>query len=176
MQLLASANPTMQQALAAPENLDLIKSTIGIPEFEMPGADQREFQYEEISALLSSQPITTPVPTPDPTTGQMTMQDQQTPSVDINPFDDNNIHAGICQSWLSSSAGILTKVENQQGYLNVLLHWQKHNQAIQQQQMQQMQMQEAMNQSKVSPPRTPGNDGNNKQPIVGALRTNVKAT
>ena len=176
MQLLASANPIVQQALSAPENLDLIKTTVGIPEFEMPGADQREFQYEEIAALLASQPISNPVPTPDPQTGQVTMQDQQTPSVDTNPFDDDNIHAGICQEWLVSVAGRLSKTENAQGYLNVLLHWQKHSQNIQQQQQAQLQQQEMMNQSKTSQAKQPANNAPNQQPVVGALRTNVKAT
>jgi hypothetical protein len=138
----------------------------------MPGADQREFQYEEIAALLASQPISNPVP--DPMTGQMT--EQQTPSVDTNPFDDDNIHAGICQEWLVSVAGRLSKTENAQGYLNVLLHWQKHSQNIQQQQQQQLMQQEMMNQSKTSQPASQANNAPNQQPVVGALRTNVKAT
>lgn len=177
MQLLASANPLVQQAMTAPENLELVKSAIGIQDFVLPGARQREAQYDEISALIASAPITNIVPTPamGPMGPVMQQQEQQETSVDINPYDDDTVHAGICKDWLTSLAGRQCKTENQQGYLNVLLHWQKHNQRIQQAQLAQIQQQEAINQSKVSPPKSPGgNNGDNEQPVMGALRSNLR--
>lgn len=179
MQLLASANPLVQQAMTAPENLELVKSAIGIQDFVMPGAQQREAQFDEISALVASAPINNVVPTPVMTaTGpMMSQQEVQEPSIEINEYDDDNVHAEICKEWLTSLAGRSCKVENQQGYLNVLLHWKKHNERIQQMQMQQLQQQEQINQSRVSQTKPSGNkDGNQKQPVMGALRSNLRTS
>lgn len=164
--LLMSTNPMVQQAIVAPENFELIKDTIGLNEFTMPGEVQREYQLEEINGLISSAPIMGP-PQPNPMTGQIT-PGQPTPSIAINPFDDNQVHSEICKNWLSSDAGRLCKTENQQGYANVLLHWQAHNAAVQQQQMQAFQMQEAINQSKVSAPKAGASASGNNPPNAQA--------
>src|SRR5690348_13304080 len=171
MQLLASANPLVQKAITAPENLELLKDAVGINDFVMPGESQREYQYEEINALVNSAPTMQVQQQPNPV-GPM-LPPMQVPqlvtSVDINPFDDHTIHAEICAEWLASDAGRLCKTENQQGYANVLLHWQKHNQMVQQAQMQAMQMQEQINQSKTSQPKP----GDEVQPVVAPVRQNI---
>lgn len=148
MSLLNSQNPLVQQAITAPENLELIKEVIGMEDFVLPGADQRELQFEEIRNLLNSNPMV--VPMPNPTGPAMQPVPQQQPSIGINEFDDDNVHAGICVDWLVSEVGRLAKIENPKGYLNVLMHWRLHNQRIQQAQQAQIQQAEAMNQSKVS--------------------------
>ena len=56
MTLLMSTNPLVQEAITAPENFQLIKDTVGIPEFVLPGETQREYQLEEINALVGSMP------------------------------------------------------------------------------------------------------------------------
>lgn len=173
MQLLSTSNPIVQQAITAPENLGLLKDAIGLVDFVLPGEDQREYQYAEIAALTASSPTTTMVPTPQmgPMGPTVVQQPQQNPSIDTNPFDDDMIHAEICKDWLASDAGRLCKVENQAGYLNVMLHWQKHNQKVQQAQLQATQQQEQMNQSKVSSPVPKGGDQN--QPIMAPQPRNI---
>ena len=114
-------------------------------------------------------------------TGQLT-PGQPEPSIAINPFDDNQVHSEICKNWLSSDSGRLTKTENPAGYLNVLLHWQAHNAAVQQQQLQAFQMQEAINQSKVSAPKAgaaaSGNDKPNPQaePLISPVPQNAPSS
>ncbi len=183
MQLLASANPLVQQAMTAPENLELVKSAIGIPDFVLPGADQREAQFDEINALVASAPISNIVQQPGmgPMGPAMIPQEVQETSVEINPFDNDGVHAAICVEWLTGLAGRTTKKENPPGYLNVLLHWQKHTERIQMMEQQQQMQQAMMNQSKVSQPDNKGNgkgsNANNneeKQPVMGALRANLR--
>lgn len=119
MQLLQAANPIVMQALASPENLPYIVQAIGLTQFKVPGMDDRTKQYEEIKILVDSVPL----PTMDEQTGQQVM----TPSVDIEPMvDDNAIHAAICKNWAVSEAGRLAKIENPEGYQNVLLHMERH--------------------------------------------------
>jgi hypothetical protein len=74
---------------------------------------------DEIRQLTETEPI-------------IDINQQESPSVDIEPTIDNNeIHADICRRWAISSAGRLAKVENPAGYKNVLLHMQRHVEVIQ---------------------------------------------
>ncbi len=153
MQLMQLNNEEVTAALMDPENLPYIAKLIKIPGFKIPGADDRQKQYEEIVELVNSAPIP-----PDPQSVQMfqqatqlqqqnpnhntppPQQPQETPSVQVDPDVDNHqIEASICKSWLISSAGRLAKQENPNGYKNVLLHMKAHMAIIQQQvQAQQM--------------------------------------
>ncbi len=143
MKLMELQNAEIQQALASPENLPFIRKVIKLPEFRLPGEDDRQKQYEEIRTLLEQQPIVLP---PDPmmamqaaTMGQE-LPPTEMPSVEIDAFiDDHTIEAQICRSWAISEAGRLAKVENPAGYKNVLLHMKMHMQIIAQQMMQQQQ-------------------------------------
>jgi hypothetical protein len=130
MQLMNAANPTIMQALMAPENLPYIKRAIGLVDFTVPGLDDRNKQYEEIYSLINGEPIVLP-----PDEQQMIMaasmgqqpQPQELPTIEIEPdVDDHLIHATICREWLVSDAGRLCKVENPGGYRNVLLHLKQH--------------------------------------------------
>lgn len=126
LQLINSGNPELLALFQSPENLNLLKEAIGLDDFVLPGEDDRQKQLEEITQLLNSSPL------PD---GQ--------PSVMIDPdIDNHQIEAEICRNWLVSDAGRLAKVENPQGYLNVLLHLRQHNQI-----MQMMAMKQAMQQA-----------------------------
>lgn len=120
MQLLTNANPAISAALIEPENIPQLHQAIGIDSFDIPGEDDRTKQYEEIKLLVNSAPL------PDPQTGQ------EMPSVDIEPDVDNNeVEADICRKWLVSDAGRLAKLEQSDGYRNVLLHLQRHRDVIQ---------------------------------------------
>jgi hypothetical protein len=146
MQLFQINNQEVTAALMDPENLPSIAKIVKIPEFKIPGADDREKQYEEITELVNGAAIP-----PDQQeiqafqqasqqaqqTGQPLQQQppQEKPSVEIDvDVDNHQIEAAICKSWLISSAGRLAKQENPNGYKNVLLHMKQHMAVVQQQQ------------------------------------------
>ncbi len=150
MQLFTLNNDEITKALMDPDNLPYIAKVIKIPEFKLPGEDDRQKQYEEIVLLINETPIPpsqeeiqqfqqvsqqavqTQQPPPPPP--------QEKPSVEIDVDVDNHaIEAAICKSWLISSAGRLAKQENPNGYHNVLLHMKAHM-AIVNQQMQAQQL------------------------------------
>jgi len=126
MEIFKSGNPELMAFLTAPENLPLVKQAIGLPDFFVPGEDDRNKQYDEIKLLLNSEPI----PTMDPMM-------PETSSVDVDPiYDKHPIEFEIVQKWVTSEAGRLAKIENELGYRNVLLHGIAHMQQIQMQAMQ----------------------------------------
>jgi len=141
MQLLENQNPKIQEAMASPENSHFIAEAIGLTDFVIPGEDDRQKQYEEIRMLINSEPIVEPMidemtgmPVIDPMTGEM--QENELPSVEVDPLVDNHdIEADICRRYLVSSVGRLLKVENPQGYKNVLLHMKGHMDIIAQNMM-----------------------------------------
>ncbi len=154
MQLFQLNNQEITSALMDPDNIPYIAKVVKIPEFKLPGGDDRQKQYEEIVELINSAPIP-----PDPQMLQEALssakqgqqvdinqpQFQEQPSVPIDVDVDNHaIEASICKSWLISSAGRLAKQENPNGYKNVLLHMKAHmmivNQQLQQQQLHQDQL------------------------------------
>lgn len=133
MQLMQLNNQEVTAALMDPENLPFIAKIIKIPEFHLPGEEDREKQYEEIDELINTAPIM-----PDQQSIELYQQAKATgnpgavepqpqPSVEVDPDVDNHqIEAAICKSWLVSSAGRLAKKENKEGYQNVLLHMKAH--------------------------------------------------
>lgn len=140
MKLIELNNQEVLTALMDPENLPFIRDIIRIPQFRLPGEDDRQKQYEEINELINSEPVQTP---PDENaileaqvTGQQP-QPQEAPSVEVDPIVDNHlVEADICRGWLVSEAGRLAKKENPGGYKNVMLHMKEHlmfaSQAMQQ--------------------------------------------
>lgn len=128
LQLMQLNNAEVFEALAAPENLPWIRKVVRIPQFRLPGEDDRQKQYEEIKELINSVPI--PIGpkvdgVPDPETGQPEMD--YAPSVEVDIILDNHkVEAEICRSWLIGDAGRLAKIKNPEGYMNVLLHYQEH--------------------------------------------------
>lgn len=126
--LMTAQIPEMQAILSDPDNLPKIREYLGLTDISIPGENDRTKQYDEIKLLLNSSPL--PSPTPDPMTGQMVMNEVS--SVDIDPtYDDHSIHFSIVKKWVTSEAGQQTKLTNEEGYKNVLLHGQAHLQQIQ---------------------------------------------
>lgn len=129
MQLLQSSSPMIQQFIMAPENLDVVKEAIGLNNFYIPGEDDRTKQYEEISMLLNSKPLPNPI---DPMMAQQMIAagqpvETEVSSVPVDEFIDNHVvQYEICRAWLVSEQGRLAKIENADGYKNVLLHAKEH--------------------------------------------------
>jgi len=159
MQLFTLNNEEIQAALLDPENLPYIAKVIKIPNFKLPGADDRQKQYEEITELVNSVPIVQP-PTPKEMmiaeqTGQELVPNEQSSFPIDSDVDNHEVEAGICRSWLVSSAGRLAKVENRDGYKNVLLHMKAHIMIVQQQMLAQAQMQAEQETSGKAPAKKP---------------------
>lgn len=140
MTLLQSANPEVLQILGTPENLPVIRNAIGLVDFFVPGEDEVTAEYDDIKMLLNSEPITMPV---DPMMAQQAMmmgqpppQPQEMSSVEVDPIIDNHqIRFEIDKKWLISEAGRQAKLDNQNGYKNVLLHAKEHFTIMQQNMM-----------------------------------------
>jgi len=76
--------------------------------------------------------------------------------------DDHNVEIGICQTWLRSLEGQLAKVENPQGYQNVIAHLDIH-----------MQMQQQIN-SQMVPASPMGNQPPKEGPAADKRLKNVQ--
>jgi len=128
MQLLSAANPEVLAVIGSPENLPIIRQAIGLTDFFVPGEDDRNHQYDEIKLLVDSEPMPNPMDPLNP----------EVPSVDIDPVYENHaIEFEICRKWIVSPAGQQTKIDNEPGYRNVLLHGKLHYQQMQMSMMQQ---------------------------------------
>lgn len=115
MQLMQAANPAVMEMLSDPENLPLVAQAIGLEDFTVPGEADRNKQHEEIRLLLDSTPMLDP------------MSGMEQPSITIDPIvDDSVIEWEVCRQWLVGEAGRLAKIENPEGYKNVLLHGYAH--------------------------------------------------
>lgn len=149
LELMQLNNAEVFSALVSPENLPYVRKIVRIPEFRMPGEDDRQKQYEEIVELLNTVPV--PI-TPGPeevfaaaVSGMPPPQPYEVPSVEVDPLIDNHqIESDICRSWAISEAGRLAKKENPEGYKNVMLHMQMHQMELQKQAAQMAANQAAM--------------------------------
>ena len=157
MQLLQAANPEILSILGAPENLPIIREHIGLVDFYVPGEDDVLKQYDEIKLLLNS----TPIPTGDP-------MNPEAPSVEVDPvYDNNQIEFEIVRKWVISEAGRQAKVDNPEGYRNVLLHGGMHRQLMMQAAMAQS-AQEQQQQEKGAPPAEKATDlETHEAPVMG---------
>lgn len=143
MQLLNAANPEILAILGAPENLPVIREHIGLPDFYVPGEDDVQKTYEDIKLLLNSAPLPT---------GNPMMPEQ--PSVQFDPIYDNpQIGFEIVRKWVISEAGRLAKIENPDGYRNVLLYGTNMKQFMMLQAMQQPQPEEGAAPGKKANPK-----------------------
>ncbi len=153
MQLLQGGNPEILQILGAPENLPVIRESIGLTDFFVPGEDDKDKQYDEIKLLLNSGPM--------PTGDEMM---PELPSVEIEPeFDDHDIHFEIVRKWVISDAGRQTKMDNESGYRNVILHGLAHYAQIQMV----MQQQALAGPKGAAPGEKPNPNASKEAPIAG---------
>jgi hypothetical protein len=118
MTLLQATNPKIMEILNAPENSALIHDALGLVDFYVPNEEDVIKQYDEIKTLVNS----TPLPSADPNNPNANQS-----SVPIDPdFDNHAVEFEICRKWIISEAGRECKLENPDGYENVLLHGKAH--------------------------------------------------
>jgi len=173
MEILKSNNEMLMGTLMSPDNIPYLKRAIGLTDFTIPFEDDRQKQNEEIQQLVNSEPIMQPV---DPMMEQQAMmmgqpppQPTEVPSVGVDmDVDNHEFESDICRRWLVSDAGRLAKLENPNGYKNVLLHMKAHLDIIFQKQMEEAQagMMPPPG-SEASPPTGEGKDPK-KQPQANA--------
>lgn len=121
LELMQLNNMEIFNALVDPNNLPWVRKIVRIPEFKLPGEDDRQKQLEEIQEMLLVPPVPMGI---DEMTG---MDLGQTSSVPIDPILDNHqVEADVLRNWLVGEAGRLAKKENPEGYMNCLLHFQEH--------------------------------------------------
>jgi hypothetical protein len=116
MSLLQAANPQLLELMNAPENRGLLYEALGLDDLFVPGSDDRERQLEEIQELLNTAPLET---------GDKDIPEEA--SVQIDPdYDNHQLQFEIVRQWVMSEAGKQAKVDNPDGYRNVLLHGKAH--------------------------------------------------
>lgn len=103
MELITMNNDQLNTAIFNPANTPQVARALGWPDFYIPGMDDRDKQYSEIARLLNMEQI-------EPEIG----------------VDDDAIHSQVIRSWAVSSTGMATKVQNPDGYSNVIAHGMKH--------------------------------------------------
>src|SRR5712692_3866748 len=109
-QLMANPDPIIQRILLEPDNLEFIKSAIGLAEIVMPGEDSRNKQLREIDQLLGGMPVP------------------------IDEFLDNHeVELEVCKRWANGDPGQTAKIENPQGFANVRAHAAAHLAVLQRQ-------------------------------------------
>jgi hypothetical protein len=132
MELLQNPNEQMHRIIADPNNIKNLQDAIGITNFHIPGEDDREKQLDEIKELMIGAP--TPMGMPTEQVDEMGQPMPMNPdememesSVPIEPLvDDHEVHAAVCRRFLVSEGGRQLRVENPDGYQNILLHMQAH--------------------------------------------------
>ncbi len=123
MQLIGSPDPQIQQILAHPENLALIKRLIGLEDIVIPDDESRTKQFREIAQLVLEQPVLQRAPS----SGEILV-----PSIVPDAFADNHaVELETCKRWMSSDAGQIAKVESPAGFANVRAHAMLHAQFLQ---------------------------------------------
>jgi hypothetical protein len=126
LQLMGMKDPSIQQTLAMPENLVLVKQLLGLTELQVPGEDSRTKQVREITVLLEGQPVVRT----NLQTGQVVVM----PSLLPDGFaDDHQVELETCKQWLNSDAGQAAKINNPEGWANVRAHAVMHEEFLKQQ-------------------------------------------
>lgn len=120
IQLVQAKDPMLMALISHPQNNELIKKALGIPELYIPGINDRTKQYREISLLLEQQPM----PSQNSPLGMES-------SIPPEEFDDHEVEMELCKVWLNSSKGQKAKSQNPAGYQNVVLHWKAHQMMLQ---------------------------------------------
>lgn len=162
---MLGANPTMAQVFwQSPDNWEEALELMGFPELELIPAEAYKKQIREFELLLRE----TPVP-PDPQMVQQMkiahaasavqaqlagqpvppfMPPPPTSSIPVGKYDYHQWEFAKCQEWLSSEACWRAQAEgNTEGILNITLHADAHQQA-----MQQAAMAQAAQQQMLKPP------------------------
>lgn len=104
--LMEMNNPFLNTALFDPNNRTVMADMLSMPEFEIPGEDQRLKQTREIHQMLQSHQLVQPEPL----------------------IDDNDIHISVTRHFLVSLEGYDLQKTDPQAYQIISQHLQLHTQ------------------------------------------------
>jgi hypothetical protein len=143
-------NPQLAEVFFNAANLEFLQNMLGLSDLYIPQVASRNKQLAEIEVLLKS----TPVPNPelegvaekiqmmemqgvDPmeleeVKQQIQAMPQEVSSIQINSFDDDNTEMQTCWQYMSGPEGRAAQHGNPDGFKNVELHFNAHQQAAQQ--------------------------------------------
>lgn len=131
LQLLGLNRPPIDMALFSPSNISYINTLLGLNDLKIPGESDRLNQLRDIVDLLKSGPLP-PVPIMgpdqmpmiDPTSDPMMPQPMMGPPQPTISVDSRiaNIPVRLeaIKEWANSDAGYLAKMENPEGFANVM--------------------------------------------------------
>ena len=169
MMQFSAQDPLVGAVVSDPNNLGQAKDLMGLTDFTIPGADDREKQLLEIAEMRKSPPVpdmaaiqqetqqsmlmTGGPPPLDPSTLPMTS------SVPIGKYDNDAVEFKVCVDWINGHEGQQAKrspnPEDESWYQNVELHAGLHEARLQQQALAQAQQQMMMAQAQhpIEPPK-----------------------
>ena len=102
VQLMTLKDENINEALFHPNNTPFIAKALGTPDIYIPGAEDRDYQYAEISDLLQGIEVT------------------------INEYDNDPVHIEVCRTWLSSGSALMLKRTDPDAVARVEMHWKAH--------------------------------------------------
>lgn len=112
-QLLEMKSPQIDNVVFHPANRATVARYTGFGELYIPGENDQNKQWEEIDALLKG----------NATESEMGLN----PSVKTDPdIDDALVHIQTCRAFLTSDRGRLIRIENPNGWANVVAHMKMH--------------------------------------------------
>lgn len=101
--LLGMKDPVINQVLLAPENSQLMKQAVAMPQFYIPGDNDRTKQFDEIYDIIEGLPVT------------------------VDPdMDDHPIHMRVIKCYMTSSQGIYLYKTNPTAYGQIIQHYKEH--------------------------------------------------
>lgn len=103
LDLMMLNNDQVNTAIFSPLNSKNVAKVLGWPDFHIPGQDDRDKQYAEISEMLQGNDVI--------------------PEVGV---DDDMVHIQVCRNWCVSATGMATKKQNAEGYARVVAHGVAH--------------------------------------------------
>jgi hypothetical protein len=102
IQLMGLKDERVADAMFHPNNVPLLTKALGAPDLYIPGADSREKQFTEFGDLLSGI------------------------AVEIKDYEEHEIEAEVCQSFLISATGMMLKKQNPEGIALIEEHYAQH--------------------------------------------------
>jgi hypothetical protein len=113
MRIIEMQVPEIGAILLHPNNVEIVKEAIGMPEFYIPGEHDRNKQWAEFYILAESNPI-----------------DDNTPSVPIDlVVDDHGVHMEVLKNILVGPVGIALYQQQPAYYQNCIAHYRHHEMA-----------------------------------------------
>lgn len=111
--LLQMKDPAINSVLLAPENAEIMKQAVAMPDFWIPGEEDRNKQIGEIHDMIQGIPVT------------------------VDPdMDDHVVCMKIIRQWMVSPKGVALYKSNPTAYQAIVADFKGHEQALQQKQMQ----------------------------------------